>query len=63
MTYWCVTGVSRQVRGNQAVVSLTRPLLGPQDVELRLVMEVFSGTYFAGLNVAKLFLFVSQYEF
>ena len=52
-----------QVSSSQAKVSLVRPLPGPQDVELRLTMEVYSGNFFAGLNVARLFLFVSQYEF
>ncbi|KAJ1525633.1 hypothetical protein ONE63_008851 [Megalurothrips usitatus] len=52
-----------QVKGNTAVVSLVRPLFGPQDVELRLEMEVYSGNFFATRNVAKLFLFVSQHQF
>ncbi|XP_052124125.1 fibulin-1-like [Frankliniella occidentalis] len=52
-----------QVRDNQAVVALVRPLAGPQDVELRLVMEVYSGSFLAGLNVAKLFLFVSEHPY
>ncbi|CAH2099291.1 unnamed protein product [Euphydryas editha] len=49
--------------GNQAVVSLVRPLIGPQSIELELSMELHSGEQFGGIAVAKLFIYVSEYEF
>ncbi|XP_045456448.1 fibrillin-1-like [Melitaea cinxia] len=49
--------------GNQAVTSLVRPLIGPQSIELELSMELYSGEQFGGIAVAKLFIYVSEYEF
>ncbi|CAG4962203.1 unnamed protein product [Colias eurytheme] len=49
--------------GNQAVMSLTRGLVGPQSVELELSMELFSRGQFGGIAVAKLYIHVSEYEF
>ncbi|XP_048487046.1 fibulin-2 [Plutella xylostella] len=46
-----------------AVVSIVQSLEGPQSIELELSMELYSGDSFAGIAVAKLFLYVSEYEF
>ncbi|CAH0731671.1 unnamed protein product, partial [Brenthis ino] len=48
---------------NQAVTSLVRSLEGPQTIELELLMELYSRGQFGGSSVAKLFIFVSEYEF
>ncbi|XP_017892365.1 fibrillin-1-like [Ceratina calcarata] len=47
----------------QAVLAMTRPIQGPQEIELELTMEIYHGPMFAGSAVAKLLIFVSQYEF
>ncbi|XP_061724560.1 fibrillin-1-like isoform X1 [Cydia pomonella] len=49
--------------GHQGMVSLVRPLQGPQSIELELSMELYSGDIFGGIAVAKLFIFVSEHEF
>ncbi|XP_050685596.1 fibulin-2-like [Leptidea sinapis] len=48
---------------HQAVVSLVRSLEGPQTIELELSMELYSRGQFGGTAVAKLYIFVSEYEF
>lgn len=45
------------------MVSLVQSLEGPQSIELELSMELYSGDTFGGIAVAKLFIFVSEYEF
>ncbi|XP_052752971.1 fibrillin-1-like [Galleria mellonella] len=47
----------------QVAVSLVRPLIGPQSIELELSMELYSREQFEGIAVAKLFIHVSEYEF
>lgn len=47
----------------QAVLTMTRSIQGPQEIELDLSMEVYHNTFFAGSAVAKILIFVSQYEF
>ncbi|XP_053618965.1 fibrillin-1-like [Plodia interpunctella] len=47
----------------QVAVSLVRPLIGPQSIELELSMELYSRDQFEGIAVAKLFIHVSEYEF
>ena len=47
----------------QAVLIMTRSIQGPQEIELDLSMEVYHNTFFAGSAVAKILIFVSQYEF
>ncbi|XP_034188272.2 uncharacterized protein LOC117607997 isoform X1 [Osmia lignaria lignaria] len=47
----------------QAVLVMTRSIQGPQEIELDLNMEVYHNTIFAGSAVAKILIFVSQYEF
>ncbi|XP_049881448.1 fibulin-2-like isoform X2 [Pectinophora gossypiella] len=48
---------------NQAVMSLVRSLEGPQSIELELSMELYNGEQFGGIAVAKLYIYVSEYEF
>ncbi|XP_012149839.2 uncharacterized protein LOC100874867 [Megachile rotundata] len=47
----------------QAVLVMTRSIQGPQEIELDLNMEVYHNAIFAGSAVAKILIFVSQYEF
>ncbi|XP_012277054.1 fibrillin-1 [Orussus abietinus] len=47
----------------QAILVLTRSIQGPQEVELDLSMEIYHNSMFAGSAVAKLLIYVSQYEF
>lgn len=64
LSYIFPVSFSRLVQtGNQAVTSLVRPLIGPQSIELELSMELYSGEQFGGIAVAKLFIYVSEYEF
>ena len=53
----------RRPAPSQAVLVLTQSIPGPQEIELDLSMEIYHNTAFAGSAVAKLFIFVSQYEF
>ncbi|XP_017758004.1 PREDICTED: fibrillin-3-like [Eufriesea mexicana] len=48
---------------SEAVLVMTRSIAGPQEIELDLTMEVYHNTIFAGSAVAKILIFVSQYEF
>lgn len=48
---------------NQAVIVMTRSIQGPQEIELNLSMEIYHSSLFAGSVVAKLIIYVSQYEF
>lgn len=48
---------------NEARLSLMESLEGPQDVELEMSMTVFRDGQPAGKNVAKIFIFVSEYQF
>lgn len=47
----------------QVVLVMTRTIQGPQEIELDLSMEVYHNTIFTGSAVAKIIIFVSQYEF
>ncbi|KOB76252.1 Fibulin 1 [Operophtera brumata] len=49
--------------GHEAVISLVRPLEGPQSIELELSMELHSREQFGGIAIAKIFINVSEYEF
>ncbi|RVE48740.1 hypothetical protein evm_006634 [Chilo suppressalis] len=49
--------------GNQGVVSLVRSLEGPQSIELELMMDLYNRDQFGGIAVAKLYIFVSEYDF
>ncbi|KAL0113527.1 hypothetical protein PUN28_012588 [Cardiocondyla obscurior] len=48
---------------SQAVLVLTRTIPGPQEIELDLSMEIYHNNLFVGSAIAKIFIFVSQYEF
>lgn len=48
---------------NQAVISLVRPITGPQEVELALNMQLYRQNGFQGSAIAKLILFVSEYDY
>ncbi|XP_018398956.1 PREDICTED: fibrillin-1-like [Cyphomyrmex costatus] len=48
---------------SQAVLVLTRTIPGPQEIELDLTMEIYQDATFVGSAIAKIFIFVSQYEF
>lgn len=48
---------------SQVILVLTRSIPGPQEIELDLSMEVYHGSRFMGSAIAKIFIFVSQYEF
>ncbi|XP_032311680.1 fibulin-1 isoform X4 [Drosophila ananassae] len=48
---------------NQANLMLKKSLEGPQDIELELCMTVFTNGMPRGKSIAKLFLFVSQYQY
>ncbi|XP_046406118.1 fibulin-1-like isoform X2 [Ischnura elegans] len=53
----------RRTAQNQAVISLVRPILGPQEIELQLSMEVYHEGIIGGSFVAKIYIYVSRYEF
>ncbi|KAH9643953.1 hypothetical protein HF086_016503 [Spodoptera exigua] len=48
---------------NEGLTSLVRPLEGPQSIELEMSMELYTHEQFGGTAVAKLFIYVSEYEF
>lgn len=48
---------------NEARLSLMESLEGPQDIELEMSMTVFRDGLPSGKNVAKIFIFVSEYQF
>lgn len=48
---------------NEARLSLMESIEGPQDIELEMSMTVFRDGQPGGTNVAKIFIFVSEYEF
>ncbi|XP_037876845.1 fibrillin-1 [Bombyx mori] len=48
---------------NEGVMSLGRPLEGPQSIKLDLIMELYNNGQFGGIAVAKIFIYVSDYEF
>lgn len=48
---------------SQVVLVLTKSIAGPQEIELELNMEIYNNDIFSGSAVAKIFIYVSQYEF
>lgn len=48
---------------NEARLSLMQSLEGPQDIELEMSMTVFKDGQPSGTNVAKLFIFVSEFQY
>lgn len=55
--------VSMHKMNTEVLLSLMEMLKGPQDIELELKMTVFRGGQPAGTNVAKIFIFVSEYSY
>jgi fibulin 1/2 len=53
----------KQNRRNEASVSLVRSLAGPQEIELQLRMDVVSDHSYGGAAVAKILLYVSQFDY
>ncbi|PNF34447.1 Fibulin-1 [Cryptotermes secundus] len=53
----------RQTSPNQAIISLRNSIQGPQQIDLQLSMELYHSGVFGGSAVAKLSIFVSEYEF
>lgn len=48
---------------NEARLSLMESLEGPQDIEIEMSMTVFRDGQPSGTNVAKIFIFVSEYQY
>ncbi|KAF5308956.1 hypothetical protein FQR65_LT00038 [Abscondita terminalis] len=48
---------------HKVIVSLTRPIEGPQEIELQLQMELYASGVFQGKVVSTVFIYVSEYEF
>ncbi|KAK7069506.1 hypothetical protein SK128_014533 [Halocaridina rubra] len=48
---------------NQAVISLVRPIIGPQEVKLALNMQLYHQGVYGGSAVAELVLYVSEFDF
>jgi fibulin 1/2 len=48
---------------NQAIISLKKSIEGPQEIDLQLSMELYHSGVFGGSALAKLSIFVSEYEF
>nr|CAD7595605.1 unnamed protein product [Timema genevievae] len=53
----------RRTSHNQAVISLIKKITGPQEIELQLTMKMYHSASLGGSAVARLFIYVSQYEF
>lgn len=53
----------RRPSPSQAVLVLTHSIPGPQKIELDLAMEIYHNNILAGSALAKLIIYVSQYEF
>ncbi|XP_063889085.1 fibrillin-2-like isoform X3 [Scylla paramamosain] len=48
---------------NQAVISLVKSIIGPQEIQLSLNMKLYQQGRYSGSAVAKLLLYVSEYTF
>lgn len=48
---------------NQAILSLNKSIIGPQEIELQLNMEMYQNSVFSGIAVVKIYIYVTQYEF
>ncbi|CAG0918165.1 unnamed protein product [Notodromas monacha] len=53
----------KQNRRNEASVSLIRSLAGPQEIELQLRMDVVSDNSYGGAAVAKILIYISQFDY
>lgn len=59
----CFRCFSMHKMNTEVLLSLMEVLKGPQDIELELKMTVFRDGQPAGTNVAKIFIFVSEYSY
>jgi len=48
---------------HQATLALAEALPGPQDVELELLMEMYYMARFTGSATARIFIYVTEYQF
>ena len=53
----------RRSSHNQAVLGLAKTIIGPQEIELLLNMEMYQNGVFSGIAVVKIFIYVTQYDF
>ncbi len=53
----------RRTAFNEAMVSLIKPIQGPQDIELELEVKLYHGGLYGGSSKALLFIYVSQYTY
>lgn len=53
----------RRTAYNEAMISLVKPIEGPQEVQLELEVKLYHGGLFGGTSKAILYIFVSEYEF
>lgn len=53
----------RRSSHNQAVLGLAKTIVGPQEIELLLNMEMYQNGDFSGIAVVKIFIYVTQYDF
>lgn len=53
----------RRTAYNQAVISLVKSIIGPQEIQLSLNMQLYQQGRFSGSAVAKLLVYVSEYTF
>lgn len=48
---------------NVANIRLLKPIMGPQDIFLQLIMKFFYNGIYGGTTISNISIFVSQYEF
>lgn len=48
---------------NEAVVSLVKPIRGPQEIELNLITRFTYEKTYEGFSISKFIIYVSKYEF
>jgi len=53
----------RRSSHNQAVLALSDTIVGPQEIELLLNMDMYQNGVFSGIAVVKIFIYVTQYDF
>jgi len=53
----------RRTAYNEAMVSLIKPIQGPQDIELELEVKLYHGGLYGGSSKAVLLIYVSEYTF
>jgi fibulin 1/2 len=53
----------RRTAYNEALISLVKPIQGPQDIELALELKLYNGGLYGGSIKTILFVYVSQYSF